>query len=85
MLKFVRPAVALVLVTALGGCYASPGAFGPMPYPPATAVLQDGQAVAGYAGTTCAAGFYICQVPQQPVGTPCACPGLGAASYGAVR
>ncbi len=37
-------------------------------------------------GTYCAAGFYQCQLPQSgPLGSPCACPGIGAPSYGVIR
>ncbi len=34
----------------------------------------------------CYAGNYTCQLPQAgPVGSGCACPGLGAPSYGPIR
>ena len=85
-----RPALALGTLLALGGCYSNPDAIGPVPYAPTSPVLgaagtpQQGQVV-GYVGTTCKAGFYICQVPPGPVGTQCACPGLGAPSYGNIR
>jgi hypothetical protein len=37
-------------------------------------------------GSTCYAGVYVCQAaPQTHVGTGCACPGLGAPSYGVVQ
>ena len=86
----VKQALALGALLALGGCYSNPDAIGPVPYAPTRPVLgaagtpQQGQVV-GYMGTTCKAGFYICQVPPGPVGTPCACPGLGAPSYGNIR
>ena len=89
-LAMVRPAVALGALLALGGCYSVPGAVGPMPYAPTSPVLgaagtaSAGQVV-GYVGTTCKAGFYICQVPPGPAGAECSCPGLGAPSFGAIR
>jgi hypothetical protein len=37
-------------------------------------------------GAICHAGFYTCAAaPQSPVGTGCACPGIGAPSYGVVN
>ena len=37
-------------------------------------------------GANCAAGIYQCQLAQSgPIGSPCACPGLGAPSYGVIR
>jgi len=62
---------------ALGGCVgraaSAPVAPGPQPV------------AAGY-GYRCEAGFYQCHTPTQvPLGTPCSCPGLGAASYGNVH
>lgn len=86
----VKPLLALGALLALGGCYSNAGAVGPTPYAPTSPVLgaagtaQAGRVV-GYVGTTCKAGFYICQVPPGPVGSPCACPGLGAPSYGNIR
>lgn len=86
----VKPLLALGALLALGGCYSNANAVGPTPYAPTSPVLgaagtaQAGQVV-GYVGTTCKAGFYICQVPPSPVGSPCACPGLGAPSYGTIR
>ena len=51
--------------------------------PPAPAVpLQAGGA---YFSQRCSAGFYQCDLPvAAEVGTQCACPGLGAPSYGTV-
>lgn len=84
--RLLRPALALGALLGLAGCYSNPGAVGPMPYPVASPVLgADGSSVVGYVGTTCGAGFYICQVPAATVGSQCACPGLGAPSYGTVR
>ena len=88
--KFLRPALVLGALLALGGCYVAPGAIGPVPYAPVSPVLgaadtsSAGQVV-GYVGTTCSAGFYICQVPAGPLGSQCSCPGLGAPSFGAIR
>jgi len=89
-LRAVRPVLALGALLALGGCYSNPDAIGPVPYAPTHPVLgAEGTAsagqVVGYAGTTCKAGFYICQVPPGPIGSECACPGLGAPSYGHIR
>lgn len=88
--RLIRPLLALSVLLTLGGCYTNPDAIGPVPYAPVSPVLGSagtpaaGQVV-GYAGTTCKAGFYICQVPPGPVGSQCACPGLGAPSYGLIR
>ncbi len=68
----IRPVAVLAGLLALAGCVAPP----PSPvYTPA-----------GYAvmGSYCAAGAYQCAASGQ-VGTPCACPGLGAPSYGVIR
>lgn len=49
------------------------------PVPPGT------ESKAGY-GTACKAGTYSCNTPYPvPLGSPCSCPGLGAASYGNVH
>jgi len=88
--RLIRPALALGALVALGGCYTNPNAVGPVPYAPVSPVVgaagtaSAGQVV-GYVGTTCKAGFYICQVPPGPLGSQCACPGLGAPSYGTIR
>lgn len=88
--KLMRSTLALCALLALGGCYTNPDAIGPMPFAPTSPVLGTagtaaaGQVV-GYVGTTCKAGFYICQVPPGPIGSQCACPGLGAPSYGLIR
>jgi hypothetical protein len=40
----------------------------------------------GYFATICMAGNYTCPVPANtPPGTNCACPGVGAPSYGVAR
>jgi hypothetical protein len=37
-------------------------------------------------GAMCKAGVYSCDLPvRAPLGSPCSCPGLGAASYGNVH
>jgi hypothetical protein len=59
-------------LTALTGCDQPP------PLPP-----QPVQAGVPY-GSFCAAGSYSCPASGQ-VGAPCACPGLGAPSYGTIR
>jgi len=88
--KFLRPALVLGALLALGGCYTRPDMVGPVPYAPVSPVLgaadssSAGQVV-GYVGTTCSAGFYICQVPVGPLGGQCSCPGLGAPSFGTIR
>ncbi|MBC7799959.1 MAG: hypothetical protein H7Z10_04995 [Gemmatimonadaceae bacterium] len=88
--RSVRPLIALGALLALGGCFYGPDTIGPVPYAPVTPVIgsydSSGTAqVVGYVGTTCAAGFYICQVPPGPIGAECACPGLGAPSFGTIR
>jgi len=89
-LSLVSSAFSIALALALGGCYSVSGARGLLPYVPAhpvvgTAGAASSNRVVGYAGTTCKAGFYICQVPQGPVGSSCSCPGLGAPSFGTIR
>ncbi len=69
-MRLVRPAV-VVALCALAGCVVPPQPI------PAGSVLLSQQ---------CSAGFYQCVLPQPgQVGTPCACPGLGAPSYGVIR
>ena len=88
--RFLRPALVLCVLLALGGCYTRQDMVGPVPYAPVSPVLgaadssSAGQVV-GYVGTTCKAGFYICQVPAGPLGSDCSCPGLGAPSFGTIR
>lgn len=54
------------------------GTAAPGPTPPGTQVV-------GY-GYTCKAGIYTCKMPTQvPLGNPCSCPGIGAASYGNIH
>ena len=73
---------ALAALLPLGGCYVAPGAFSPFGVvEPVYAPPQGG----AYAGATCVAGAYVCQVPPGPVGAQCSCPGLGAPSFGAIR
>ena len=53
---------------------------------PAPGTVVGVGAPAAYASNNCFAGFYQCVLPaSQQAGTPCACPGLGAPSYGVVR
>lgn len=54
--------------------------------PPAPGVAYAPGPGAAYASANCYAGVYQCVLPAaQQAGTPCACPGLGAPSYGVVR
>ncbi|CAK7193084.1 hypothetical protein COMNV_01297 [Commensalibacter sp. Nvir] len=65
----------LGLLLALGACTGSAST----PVPPGQ------KSDAGY-GTVCKAGIYSCNVPYPvPLGSPCSCSGLGAASYGIVQ
>lgn len=73
-----RGSRALLIGLAAAGLAACTGQAGtpiaPGTYPPGTPL-----------GGTCKAGLYTCQLPlASPVGAPCSCPGLGAASYGQV-
>ncbi len=80
----------------LAGCIGAPApgpvVYAPGSYTPPGAPVAPGYAT-GYAPGTqlaysgnCYAGVYTCTLPQAlPVGSQCACPGLGAPSYGAVR
>ncbi|MGI4952283.1 MAG: hypothetical protein ACRYGM_10790 [Janthinobacterium lividum] len=71
MRQLLRPALALSGLLLVSACVAPP--------PP----LPPGQA---YYSQQCSAGFYQCVLSQAgPVGSPCACPGLGAPSYGVIR
>ena len=45
-----------------------------------------GAGYGSYGGGTCYAGAYTCAAPPNaPSGSQCACPGIGAPSYGTVR
>ena len=69
-IRIVR-ALLSVGVIALGGCV---GVAQPLPV---------GQVASS---ANCYAGVYQCVLPSVgQVGTPCACPGLGAPSYGIIR
>jgi hypothetical protein len=64
-----------------GYAYAAPGGTAA---PPAQAP-QMSQANTPY-GATCYAGVYTCgAAPQSHIGSTCACPGIGAPSFGTVR
>ncbi|WP_336946667.1 hypothetical protein [Asaia sp. HN010] len=70
--RFLGGLAGLMLLAACEGT-AAPG-----PTPP-------GMQVVGY-GYTCKAGIYTCKMPTQvPLGNPCSCPGIGAASYGNIH
>ncbi len=72
MRRLIRPAAALIGLLMVSACV-----------PPPPAPLPAGQA---YYSQQCSAGFYQCVLSQAgPVGAPCACPGLGAPSYGVIR
>lgn len=69
--RLIRPLAALTGLLGLAACVAPP-----VVVPPGSVVLSQ----------QCSAGFYQCVLPTgQPAGSPCACPGLGAPSYGVVR
>ena len=73
--------LALLSVVAMSAC-APVSPYGPTLGTPVAGAAPVG---APY-GTYCAAGAYQCQLAQSgPVGAPCACPGLGAPSYGVIR
>ncbi|MBB3881778.1 type IV pilus biogenesis protein CpaD/CtpE [Acetobacter oeni] len=67
--------LAALIALGLSACTGQAGTpVAPGSYPPNTPL-----------GGTCKAGIYTCQLPlASPVGAPCSCPGLGAASYGKV-
>ena len=75
--------LALLAVLPLGGCYVAPGAIAP--FGGATGTVYAPPRNGEYAGVTCAAGVYVCQVPPGPLGAQCSCPGLGAPSFGVIR
>lgn len=55
-------------------------------YPTQTYQTQTQTYQPGYFATICMAGNYTCPVPANtPPGTNCACPGIGAQSYGVAR
>jgi hypothetical protein len=72
--------------------YYPPPAYPPAAYTPAPSLTPDQQkaeadrqASLPY-GQTCYAGVYTCAAPPNThVGTGCACPGIGAPSYGSVN
>ena len=84
--KTLRRFAVLAALLSLGGCYVAPGAIAPFgvaePSGTVYAPPPDGR---GYAGTTCAAGNYVCPVAPGPLGAQCSCPGLGAPSFGVIR
>lgn len=73
-MRLTHPARAVLVFAILGlaGCVAPP----PM-------AVATGQA---YGSNQCYAGAYVCTVAVGGApGAPCACPGLGAPSYGQLR
>ena len=78
-----KPVRALALLAILAAAACAPVS----PYGPALGmpVATTGAPAQAY-GTFCAAGAYQCQLAQTgPIGSPCACPGIGAPSYGVIR
>ncbi len=76
---------ALSAAVLLGGCYAVVP-VAPAPVATGTAVDPGYSSSTVAQGTTCYAGVYVCTMPAPgAVGSPCACPGLGAPSYGTVH
>ena len=92
MLNPFRPLAALTLLGALAGCVgvAPPVVVQPAPYAVAPAPIMESLTppnvpLVAY-GSACYAGAYQCQLRASlPIGSECACPGLGAPSYGVVR
>ncbi len=81
------PTLALAAV-GLAGCVGVPVANPPPPgaYAAPRGYGESPRAEPVAYGYTCSAGVYTCTLPAQaPLGSPCACPGLGAPSYGNVR
>jgi hypothetical protein len=75
------PPPPVVVVPPPPPAYAAPPAYYSAP-PPVAAPRPPSVLY----GSTCFAGVYVCPLPrQQPVGSDCSCPGLGAPSYGTVR
>lgn len=73
VLRLGKATMAFVLTVSLCGCYGEP-------------VSASGVGVSGREGSTCYAGNYVCPmgVPMTR-GSTCACPGIGAPSYGIVN
>ncbi len=92
MLNPFRPLAALALLGTLAGCVgvAPPVVIEPVPLagPPVPimeSLTPPPVPLAAY-GSSCIAGFYQCQLRVSSlVGSECACPGIGAPSYGVVR
>ena len=79
-----KPSRVLALLAVLAAAACAPvSPYGPTLGTPLTAAGQPAQVAYG---TFCAAGAYQCQLGQTgPIGSPCACPGIGAPSYGVIR
>ena len=86
----------LVVIGPPPAYYAPPPAFvyappllavpAPASVTPAASPGTAGPATPVPLGATCYAGVYVCRLPAlQPAGSGCACPGIGALSYGSVR
>ena len=71
LVRRLTPFAAAAALLGLAGCVAPPP-----PYAVGQVAISN----------QCAAGFYQCVLPASgPVGAPCACPGIGAPSYGSIR
>lgn len=84
---------ALAAMLALSGCVAPTASIYADPAPPSQVYTQPytptpytPQPYAPAFATFCSAGAYQCAIPQgTPVGTSCACSGIGAPSYGTAQ
>lgn len=92
MLNPFRPPAALALLGMLAACVgvAPPVVVQPVPVAVAPAPIMESLTppdvpLVAY-GSSCIAGVYQCQLRVSlPIGAECACPGIGAPSYGVVR
>lgn len=92
MLNPFRPLALLALLSTLAGCVgaAPPVVVQPIPIAAAPAPIMESLTpppvpFVAY-GSSCFAGVYQCQLRVSSlVGSECACPGIGAPSYGVVR
>lgn len=73
-------------INTQGGYSTQPYTVPPENQPGYTSQQYQPQYQPQYFATFCSAGVYQCPVPgNTPVGASCACPGLGAPSYGVAR
>lgn len=85
VLNTLRRLAVLGALLPLGACYVAPGAIAPFGAAEPSGTIYAPSRYGAYAGTTCSAGAYVCQVPPGPLGAECSCPGLGAPSFGVIR